>query len=99
RSLVAARVSQTSVTTVNGPGRRTVAAASTCAYEPRRIGWTREGRSIEKRWARSSIFTPGPAGLGSAWMTRARLARYGPAAVLDTLNAMRSPGAAERRSV
>ena len=51
------------------------------------------------RAARSSIFTPGPAGFGSACTTRARLARYGPAAALETLKAMRSPGAAESRSL
>jgi hypothetical protein len=92
-------VGQTRATTVRGPARRGVAAASTYAKEPSGSGWRREGRSIANRWARSSIFTPGPAGFGSARTTRARLARYGPAAVLETLKAMRSPGVAESRSV
>ena len=41
---------------------------------------------------------PGPAGLGSAEITRTKRASYGSVKVLDTLNAMVAPGATEYRS-
>ena len=96
----AARVGQTRAVTVSGPARRSAAAASTRAYEPRRERLRRARAARSRSGGRDPRSSRrGRPGFGSACTTRARLARYGPAAALDTLNAMRSPGAAESRSV
>ena len=84
-----------------GDGERARRAQRRRGVHPHVRAWAsgceREGRLDRESRGEVPIFTPGPAGFGSAWVTRARLARYGPAAALETLKAMRSPGAAESR--